>query len=170
MEALVGAPGEGPSRGLLSDCEILANLRLKITVISPTLAASSPASWSRGAAWLARVAAAVARVSMVPLSRGGLRPAARTSRRRHWCYRSRHRHRHTPPGTTGGNIYYLLDIQNNNKAFLHPIKHSPTFRDFYSCQSLFTTYSTLLDRRYVEVDANCDNIKALKNNGKCCLI
>ena len=70
MEALVGAPGEGPSRGLLSDCEILANLRLKITVISPTLAARSPASCSRGAAWLARVAAAVARVSMVPLSRG----------------------------------------------------------------------------------------------------
>ena len=70
VEALECAPGEGPSRGLLNDCEILANLRLKITVISPTLAARSPASCSRGAAWLARVAAAVARVSMVPLSRG----------------------------------------------------------------------------------------------------
>ena len=64
------------------------------TTVSCEVRNQGPASWSRGAAWLARVAAAVARVSMVPLSRSGLRPAARTSRR-HWCYRSRPAPAHT---------------------------------------------------------------------------
>ena len=36
MEALVGAPGEGPGKGLLGDFEIFANLSLKIPVISLT--------------------------------------------------------------------------------------------------------------------------------------
>ena len=40
------------------------------TTVACEVRNQGPASWSRGAAWLARVAAAVARVSMVPLSRG----------------------------------------------------------------------------------------------------